>query len=109
MFQIREDVEVNGKIVEVSTVDLSMPEVGIRNKGFETCLFFENGESEVVEWYATQREAREGHEAWIRVDVIRYVMSSLRSQRQLNNVIEGEPLAEWEKELLAQTNWQGGK
>jgi hypothetical protein len=101
MFHIREDVTVDGQTVEVSTVDLSMPEVGIVGKGFETCLFFENGDSEVVEWYSKLGEAREGHEAWIRVDVIRYVLRSLKLQRDVTNIVEGEPLAEWEKELLA--------
>jgi hypothetical protein len=89
MFHIREDVNVDGQTVEVSTVDLSMPEVGIVGKGFETCLFFENGDFEVVEWYSKLDKAREGHEAWIRVDVIRYVLRSLKLQRQLNYIIEG--------------------
>jgi hypothetical protein len=89
MFHIREDVTVDGQTVEVSTVDLSMPEVGIVGKGFETCLFFEDGESEVVEWYPTQERARVGHEAWSHPAVVGYVKAALKAQRQLNYIIEG--------------------
>ena len=52
--------------VEVSTVDLSLPEYGIVGKGYETCLFWK-GDSEVVEWYATQSQAEQGHARWLEV------------------------------------------
>lgn len=52
-------------IVGVSTIDLSTVGYG---PGYETCLFHQrNGEaiwSEVTEWYACERDARQGHARW---------------------------------------------
>ena len=56
MLHLKTDVTVH-----VSTIDLSISGWG---RGFETCLFFENGHSEVVEWYATEEDAIEGHHDW---------------------------------------------
>lgn len=80
-WQLRETVVLaEGTTVEVSTVDLSLPEYGIVNKGYETALIYGSGdeEIEIVEWYATKEQAQEGHAAWSRKSVIEYVIKSLQ-------------------------------
>lgn len=77
MFHVVNKVVLSDQTVEVSTVDLSMPEVGIVGKGFETCIFFEDGESEVVEWYTTVDSAIAGHAAWCRPSIVSYVIHSI--------------------------------
>jgi hypothetical protein len=112
MFHVVNKVVLSDQTVEVSTVDLSVPEAGIVGKGFETCLFFENGESEVVEWYSTIDRAIAGHAVWNRPPVISYVLTALAADRwpiQRTEGSEDEPLADWERELLAQSDWKGSK
>ena len=58
----KDTVYVNGVPVEVSTIDLSMTGFG---HGYETCLFFTGGDSDVVDSYSTADKARAGHEAWL--------------------------------------------
>jgi hypothetical protein len=77
MFHVVNKVALSDQTVEVSTVDLSVPEAGIVGKGFETCIFFEDGESEVVEWYPSVNSAIAGHTAWCRPPVVSYVIHSL--------------------------------
>ena len=45
--------------VDVSTIELSPLFAG--GSRFETCLFFPNGDSEVVDTYTTKESAKEGH------------------------------------------------
>ena len=78
-WQLKETVVLADKTVEVSTVDLSLPEFGIHNKGFETCIYLPNDnewEGEIVEWYATKEQAVEGHTAWSRPPVVGYVLAA---------------------------------
>jgi hypothetical protein len=48
---------------EVSTVQLPRSIQG--SAPYETCLFFTNGDSNVVDRYATESAAIKGHHAWI--------------------------------------------
>lgn len=50
---------------KVSTVGLSIRHGLKRNHWYETCIFRENGGSEVMERYETKKEARKGHERHI--------------------------------------------
>lgn len=59
---------------DVSTIDLSISGMG---RGFETCLFFQNGDSEVVGWYGTAEAAAEAHKAWLNPAVIGYVIGAV--------------------------------
>lgn len=47
------------KVGDVSTVEL--PIVGHPGGDYETCIFFKDGDSEVVERYETKDEAAKGH------------------------------------------------
>jgi hypothetical protein len=85
-FHLRERVRLNEELtVLVSTVDLSLPEFGITGKGYETCLFFnpDQGDDEefshVVGWYASEKAALAGHEAFRNPEVLRYVRDALRA------------------------------
>lgn len=72
MFHLKTKVAHFNGDVEVSTVDLNL-EGWTTGKGFETCLFFPNGESEVVGWYANQEAAAAGHAAFSNESVLRFI------------------------------------
>ena len=78
IFQILTDVTVGTLKVKVSTVDLSFPELGIVDKGFETALIFDpdtpSERIEVVSNYLTLNDAVAGHAAFQNPDVIRAVL-----------------------------------
>lgn len=64
--------------VDISTIDLSIH--GWGGTGMETCIFFPNGDSEVVACYGSQTEARAGHKAFSFPQVIRYVFAAVRGR-----------------------------
>lgn len=77
VFQILSTVKVGQLIVKVSTVDLSLPEFGIVDKGYETALIFEPDSPmeniEVVANYHSIEDAVAGHAAFQNPDVIRAI------------------------------------
>ena len=77
IFQILTEVTVGTLKVKVSTVDLSLPDFGIVDKGFETALIFDpdtvNESIEVVANYLTLNDAVAGHAAFQNPDVIRAI------------------------------------
>jgi hypothetical protein len=77
IFQILTDITVGTMTVKVSTVDLSLPEYGIANKGYETALIFDadkpNEHIEVVANYSSLVDAVAGHAAFQNPDVIRAI------------------------------------
>lgn len=77
-FQILTEVTVGRLTVKVSTVDLSLPEYGIENKGYETALIFDAGKPseriEVVANYSSLVDAVAGHAAFQNPDVIRALL-----------------------------------
>ncbi len=77
VFQILTEVTVGTMQVKVSTVDLSLPEFGIVDKGFETALIFEPDTPmeniEVVANYRSIEDAVAGHAAFQNPDVIRAI------------------------------------
>lgn len=74
MFHLKTKVDLAGwGTVDVSTVDLNLTG-WTTGKGFETCLFFGDGDSEVVGWYANQQEAAAGHAAFSSEAVIRFLL-----------------------------------
>jgi len=62
MFHYQDTVVVNGVSVDVSTIDLSSTGFG---HGYETCLFFTGGDSDVVDSYSSIEAAKAGHQAWL--------------------------------------------
>jgi hypothetical protein len=83
IMQILTEVRVGTLDVKVSTVDLSLPDFGIVNKGFETALIFEpdapTEHIEVVANYRSLSDAVAGHAAFTNPDVIRAI-SFLRAE-----------------------------
>lgn len=77
VFQILTTVKVGTLMVKVSTVDLSLPEFGIKDRGFETALIFEPDSPmeniEVVANYSSIEDAVAGHAAFQNPDVIRAI------------------------------------
>jgi hypothetical protein len=77
VFQILTNVTVGTLKVKVSTVDLSLPEFGIKDRGFETALIFEPDSPmeniEVVANYSSIEDAVAGHAAFQNPDVIRAI------------------------------------
>jgi hypothetical protein len=77
VFQILTTVKVGTMMVKVSTVDLSLPEFGIKDRGFETALIFEPDSPmeniEVVANYSSIEDAVAGHAAFQNPDVIRAI------------------------------------
>jgi hypothetical protein len=73
--QILTDVKVGTLDVKVSTVDLSLPEFGIVDKGYETALIFGTADEaiEVVANYRSLSDAVAGHAAFTNPDVIRAI------------------------------------
>lgn len=75
--QILTTVKVGMLDVKVSTVDLSLPEYGIVDKGYETALIFDAGKPnesiEVVANYRNLVDAVAGHAAFQNPDVIRAI------------------------------------
>jgi hypothetical protein len=52
--------------VDISTVRLMVTPGGlIKKPTWETCLFFDDGDSRVVERYYTAEDAHKGHGEWI--------------------------------------------
>lgn len=86
-FQIKSRVVLADQTVVVSTVDLSWPELGIENKGFETMIFLVDGSDhgsdpgECVEWYPTQEQAIAGHVVWSRPPVVGYVLAAVHERK----------------------------
>jgi len=78
VFQILSTVKVGMLDVKVSTVDLSLPEFGIVDKGYETALIFDadkpNESIEVVANYSSLVDAVAGHAAFQNPDVIRAIV-----------------------------------
>ena len=72
MFHLKTTVELHSESVDVSTIELP----GTLFAGYETCLFFSDGSSEVVESYSTAEEAAQGHAAWTHPGVASYVRYS---------------------------------
>ena len=72
--------------VLVSTIllgyGLPIPEglAGVVGSMYETCVFFPNGDSEVVERYETAEEAIDAHRAYCRPAVINLVDRMLRAE-----------------------------
>jgi hypothetical protein len=77
VFQILTTVKVGTMMVKVSTVDLSLPDYGIKDRGFETALIFEPDSPmeniEVVANYSSIEDAVAGHAAFQNPDVIRAI------------------------------------
>lgn len=77
VFQILTTVKVGTMMVKVSTVDLSLPDFGIVDKGFETALIYEPDSPmehiEVVANYRNLVDAVAGHAAFQNPDVIRAI------------------------------------
>jgi hypothetical protein len=77
VFQILTTVKVGTMMVKVSTVDLSLPDFGIVDKGFETALIYEPDSPmehiEVVANYRSIEDAVAGHAAFQNPDVIRAI------------------------------------
>jgi len=99
MFHLKSKVETCLGLVEVSTVDLSLPG-WTSGKGYETCLFLPGEESEVVAWYATQEQAAAGHAAFSNEAVLKaitevmdvrdsYLHQLVKANQTLDKIIEG--------------------
>jgi hypothetical protein len=77
VFQILTTVKVGTMMGKVSTVDLSLPDFGIVDKGFETALIYEPDSPmehiEVVANYRSIEDAVAGHAAFQNPDVIRAI------------------------------------
>lgn len=77
VFQILTTEIVGTLTVKISTVDLSLPEFGIVDKGYETALIFDpdtpKEHIEIVGSYRTINEAVAGHAAFSNHEVIRAV------------------------------------
>lgn len=80
VFQILTTEIVGTITVKVSTVDLSLPEFGIVDKGYETALIFDPDTAkehiEVVGSYRTLNDAVAGHAAFSNHEVIRAIIST---------------------------------
>jgi hypothetical protein len=51
--------------IQLSTVELERHELlGLNDYSHESCLFFANGDSDVVKSYYSQAEAEKGHVEW---------------------------------------------
>lgn len=65
IFQILTDITVDGRKAKLSTVDLSLPDFGIVDKGFETAVILEPDSPresiEVIAWYRSYSDALRGH------------------------------------------------
>jgi hypothetical protein len=77
-FQILTTVKVGTLTVKVSTVDLSLPEYGIVDKGYETALIIDadtvREAIEIVGSYHSINAAVEGHAAFMNGDVIQAIL-----------------------------------
>lgn len=82
IFQILTTETVGTLTVKVSTVDLSLPEFGIVDKGYETALIFDADKPdeiiEVVGNYRTLNDAVAGHHAFSNHDVIRSILERVK-------------------------------
>lgn len=87
MFHLKTSVEHFDGVIDVSTVDLSLTG-WTTGKGFETCLFFPSGRSEVVAWYGSQEAAAEGHAAFSNPMVARFIEQQDHSINLLHNEID---------------------
>lgn len=78
VFQILSTIKVGQLTVKVSTVDLSLPDFGIVDKGYETALIFEADKPTesitVVANYSSIEDAVTGHAAFQNPDVIRAIV-----------------------------------
>jgi hypothetical protein len=69
-------VTYGNKIAEVSTIDLSIHGLSSYG-GFETCIFFEDGSSEVVASYDDVANAKAGHYSFCNPYVVRLVLETV--------------------------------
>ena len=94
---LKDSVESCLGMVDVSTIDLSISGMG---HGFETCLFFPGGDSEVVAWYSNAGDAIRGHKGFSNPAVIRaitevmdtrdsYLHQLVKTMQTLDNIVEG--------------------
>ena len=65
IFQILTDITVGVHPAKLSTVDLSLPDYGLVDKGYETAVIFEpdtpREQIEVIAWYRSYGDALRGH------------------------------------------------
>lgn len=65
IFQILTDITVGVRKAKLSTVDLSLPDYGLVDKGYETAVIFEpdtpRESIEVIAWYRSYSDALRGH------------------------------------------------
>lgn len=66
-WSIKTDIHTEEGVLTVSTVELmSFSGIDIwQGKPYETCIFHANGESDVVERYATKELALDAHAEWV--------------------------------------------
>lgn len=75
-WQIVDTVQGNNKEFDVSTVELPTPYGANYDRGYETCLFWDDG-SYVVQRYETQDEAVNGHE-----NIVEWIEEGLYSMQE---------------------------
>lgn len=80
---LKDTIAYGNRRADVSTIDLSISGMG---HGFETCIFFEDGSSEVVASYYDVADAKAGHYAFCNPEVIRVVVQCVYYRNEVVNV-----------------------